>query len=449
MLTVVQKEFYIAFLVGVIISLSPFNAIAYFAPFILLIWMALFTNSRVIIRNIVLFLFAVFYLLVLYVWVNNKLVIGNSLLSILTYGAFIPICVIPSKYLNSESLIIKIFRILFIVLFIESILGLIQAFYGFSITQSFGFSNGDFVEGSIHPQLPSERSMSNPIFAIILSTLLIFLFPYKKIFKYSSWSLSLGVVVFILASVNHLILFLILSAFISFIIIRPSFFSNNNVALKFILGTVSITISGLIIKLLLITNLSNVGSIFQSLLINEYPKTQILYTYYNSTKNNIYPFTGIGPGQFISRASFMASGEYFGGRDANKKTIPLTQQSPFFEKYVYKKWKKSLSMDIGSSSSTQIHSSWGAFLTEFGLLLWIILIIYLIHIIRNVKNMAKSKHDRFLAFSLSTFIIYLFLMGIQQNYWEVSQAIFIGLIISKLIYSKLKYQYKIPYESIY
>ena len=42
---------------------------------------------------------------------------------------------------------------------------------------TFDFGNGDYVEGTIHPQLISEKSMSNPIFAIIISTILIYLIP--------------------------------------------------------------------------------------------------------------------------------------------------------------------------------------------------------------------------------------------------------------------------------
>jgi len=191
---------------------------------------------------------------------------------------------------------------------------------------------------------------------------------------------------------------------------------------------------------MLITNLSGTGHILRSLFINKYPKTQILYTFY-STNNNVYPYTGIGPGQFISRASFMSSGEYFGGKDAKSMVIPFTAPSIYFEKYVYKMWKKSLSRNISSSSSTQIQSSWGAFLTEYGIILWILLIALITNIIINIKKAVKSPNDKIIAFSLSTYIFYLFFMGIQQNYWEVSQAIFIGLIISKLFYTRLKLKF--------
>jgi hypothetical protein len=391
------------------------------------------------IRNIFLLVFSLIYIVSIYKTINNDLIIGNSILSLLTYGSFIPLWIIPCEYINNKKLLYKIFKILIFILFIESILGLFQALYGYSITHSFGFSNGDFVEGTIHPELPSEKSMSNPIFAIILSTLIIFLYSYKKIYKRGGWILYLGLLTFLLASVNHLILFLILSSLVSYIIIKPKLFINSNKSLKLIVGIIFTFIFGVFIKILLVTNLSNVGTTFQALLINKYPKTQILYTFYNSNKENIYPYTGIGPGQFISRASFMASGEYFGGRDAKKSPIPFTKSSPYFDKYVYKKWKKNLNSDIGNSSSTQVQSSWGAFLTEFGIVLWSLLIAFIIKLIIKIKKWVKSENDKIMAFSLITYVFYLFMMGIQQNYWEVSQAIFIGLIISKVIYSRLKF----------
>ena len=49
--------------------------------------------------------------------------------------------------------------------------------------------------------------MSNPIFAIILSSLLIFILAFKDDIKFSKPVLSIGFFTFFLASVNHLIFF--------------------------------------------------------------------------------------------------------------------------------------------------------------------------------------------------------------------------------------------------
>ena len=62
----------------------------------------------------------------------------------------------------------------------------------FLVLVFYDLSNGDFVEGTIHPNLESEKSMSNPIFAIILSSLLIFILAFKDDIKFSKPVLSIG-----------------------------------------------------------------------------------------------------------------------------------------------------------------------------------------------------------------------------------------------------------------
>ena len=136
---------------------------------------------------------------------------------------------------------------------------------------------------------------------------------------------------------------------------------------------------------------------------------------------------GLGPGQAISRASFISTGSYFGG-NSSSLDIPFLKPSNFFKEHVNEMWLSSLKTNVGSSTSSQIQSSWGAVLTEFGLISFISIIIMIIYFLFKARRLAKNEKSKKFGFAFSTTLIYLFFMGIQQNYWEVSQAIFISVI---------------------
>ena len=74
---------------------------------------------------------------------------------------------------------------------------------------------------------------------------------------------------------------------------------------------------------------------------------------------------GLGPGQAISRASFISTGSYFGGNSSSLDIPFLTPSKFFLKKHVNEMWLSSLKTNVGSSTSSQIQSSWGAVLTEF------------------------------------------------------------------------------------
>jgi len=376
-------------------------------------------------------------ILFFYKFIDNDFVIGNGLLAVLTYGSFLPLIIIPKYFFNNKNLFYKIIIISAPIIFLESVLGISQAIYGIISTGNFDQSFGDYVEGTIHPQFYSEKSMSNPIYAIILSTSLIFLYCCNDKVKNKKLILIFGSIAFILSAVNHLIIFLILSISISYLIFRPIIFIYSNKFLKLIQGIILLLFISVLIKTLSITNFYQLGNTAKYFLENRYPKTKIIYMFYDSDTNNstFSKYIGLGPGQAISRASFISSGRYFGNKSSNSLESLFIRPSKFFDRIVDPLWEESLNNQVGSSTSSQIHSSWSAILTEFGLIFWILLIIIIIKMIINVKKYTKNNNDRYLGFGFSTIILYIFFMGIQQNYWEVTQAIFIPLIMLKILYS--------------
>ena len=103
------------------------------------------------------FYFFVINLLCFYKFLDNSYVMGNGFLSILTYGSFIPVLLLPSKFFTEQKIISKNFKIILVIIIIESLIGIIQSIYGFFSTGFYDLSNGDFVEGTIHPNLESEN----------------------------------------------------------------------------------------------------------------------------------------------------------------------------------------------------------------------------------------------------------------------------------------------------
>ena len=194
----ILKNIHISFLraliVSIIVCISPSNMLGYLSPFLFLL--VLMFSSKValnyVFKNSFIFLFFVINLLCFYKFLDNSYVMGNGFLSILTYGSFIPVLLLPSKFFTEQKIITKISKIILVIIIIESLIGIIQSIYGFFSTGFYDLSNGDFVEGTIHPNLESEKSMSNPIFAIILSSLLIFILAFKDDIKFSKPVLSIG-----------------------------------------------------------------------------------------------------------------------------------------------------------------------------------------------------------------------------------------------------------------
>ena len=80
-----------------------------------------------------LFFIFVINLLCFYKFLDNSYVMGNGFLSILTYGSFIPVLLLPSKFFTEQKIITKISKIILVIIIIESLIGIIQSIYGFLV----------------------------------------------------------------------------------------------------------------------------------------------------------------------------------------------------------------------------------------------------------------------------------------------------------------------------
>ena len=107
-------------------------------------------------------------------------------------------------------------------------------------------------------------------------------------------------------------------------------------------------------------------------------------------------------------------------------------------------WMRSINdSGFGSSSTSKPQSSWNAVITEFGLLGVVLFLAYFFILINRIKRNINNPHQYNLGFSLIWYLFFFLLLGFQENYWEIPQAIFIGFILSKLFYSIILYEKKI------
>lgn len=442
-----QKIFYYGFILVNILNLSPFKTLAYFTPFIFIILMFLFTDDKylIILRSIY-FIIILVILFYAYYIIYDNFVFQNYLLSILTYSSFYPLLFIDNKKIADDYLLNKMLKVSLIVFTFEAVYGIIQAVYGFYVRGYFLGNSGDFVEGTIHPQLNTEASFSNPMFAVNLTMLLIAVLVYMK--KYNrnvKINVMIGILTLFLASVIHVIIFLSIASFFSILLFYRKelshliFMKTKWRFSSFILiGTIVIAVIALIFD-----RKEQIIDLENQYLLNEVPRAIATNNFFDDIvpENKEAIFIGLGPGQFSSRASLIGSGKYLGGIN-NPRSVPLLKNKSnyFADQYIISLIEKTANIEYYGSSQQPFYS-WLSIISEFGIVVFIAIIGFIFYLIRKLKIASgKSSNIRFLAALTSTGIIFLFLLGMQENYYEIPQAIFIGILLLQVMYGNVVYE---------
>jgi len=433
------SAYWIAFLVALVLCWSPSKLLAYFAPWIGILVMLLFTRSKQILIRLLLIFTIWMIILPIYAIITPGFVWHSALLSLFTYGTFIFVLTIPTKPLADKSLFDKILVTARWVLLFESIWGIVQGLVSFERSGTFDLSNGDSVAGTIRP-FTTTPDFSNAMFAVNIAILLLLLFPSLIQENKGRLPFMLGCLALILASVVHVLIFLAISLLITTLIFHPSF-------PKYRYGIFLITI--LVIGtfwtfVFLPRNLSTLGAFVEQTINRETPRARVVESILNDAVYR-YPwlvFIGVGPGQFSSRAGLIGTGMYFGG-PANPLQIPLlpTGMSEVFERYVIDIWlQMSFSSNPNDTSSTyKPFFSWLSIFVEGGILAVLIALSVLMRLIWMIRATANQPSHRLRSIALASGIMFIAMLGAQENYWEVSQAIFVGVMMLQVCYSVLRY----------
>ncbi len=449
----IQKTYYYAFLLTLLINFSPLKILAYFSPFIFIGLLFLFTDEKpfIILRGIysvivIILLFYIYYL------VYDSFVIQNYLLAFLTYSSFYILLFVDNKKLSSNKLLKQILRVCLIVFTFEAFYGLIQAIYGFHIRGYFFGDSGDFVEGTIHPQLNTEAAFSNPMFAVNMTMLLLGVLVLKKRHnKNVGISLLPGVLALLLASVIHVIIFFLIAVFVTAIVFYKKELFNlgfGKIKWRFssfmIIGVISIAVIALIFN-----RKDQIADLGNQYLLNEIPRAIVTNNFLNEIvpENKEVIFIGLGPGQFSSRASLIGSGNYLGGIN-NPKSVPfLKSKSNYFaDQYIIAQMEATADITYFGSSQ-QPYYSWLSVISEFGFIAFVLMVAFVLLLIKKLKTKSIVEPDkRFLSAVTSVGIIFLFLLGMQENYYEIPQAIFIGVLLLQVMYANVIYGKNEPVE---
>ena len=322
------------------------------------------------------------------------------------------------------------------VIVLEATLGIVQAMYGYTQTGSFDIANGDYVEGTIHPALPSEASFSNPIFSVGLALLLIAMLYRIFVQKTGHTVYLLGIIAFILASVLHVALFLFVAFAISIILFFPEFFRRKSGCLLVIFLTLSVLFAFFVLR----SNFRTLSNFIRATVQLETPRALVVnrVLYEMPEEYPFMPLVGIGPGQFSSRAGLIGTGLYLGGTD-NPVSLPLlpTGMSKPFETYVYDLWLDYSHRPGYKSSTVMPFFSWMSISVEFGVLTLSLIFVWVLGLLWVIKMKISTHTERIIAVSFGAGTLLILLLGIQENYWEIPQAILPGIMLLKVQYALL------------
>jgi len=438
-MTSYQRFYFSFFVVAAISCFSPLKFLPYILPFSFIL-LSQFTSNRVFRLLSLGFSFALYVFLYKLIY-DKTFVVQNYILSILTYSPLLTCLFVDYRKLYSKELESKLMRFLLPLLVVESVWGIVQALYGFSKTHSFDVANGDFVEGTIAPGLAAELSFSNVMFVTNMIFILNFLLGhYLKGTLRHKFIFYLTILVIILASVVHSILIYFFAIVVSFLVIRPKIFQvtkSGGRKILMVLTTLAI-LSFFVLK----DNIARIPAALSGASSPELPRAIITYRAFTELPQDVplQPYFGLGLGQFCSRASLINSGLYLGG-PANPKTLPLfnVKKNPVADNYVFslmEEWAEVTYL----GSSNQPYYSFLSIYTEtgaIGLLIFLFLVFRLVVIVKQVaKKRAKDSID---CFVFLAGLIYLITLGLQENYYEIAQAIFIGILLLQFLYAKIKY----------
>ncbi len=422
--------FLIVFIFTLIVVWSPFKKVAYLLPF-LSIWLLFILSGdfKVLVKGIA-FPLAIILYGSLTILLLNTGILSNVCVFSITSSSFAFYYAINDKYCNQQQFYIKTSNILLGVILVEALLGIIQGGYGAFFAGTFDGGVGDHVEGSIAPALASSRSYSNPLFVTNICFSLLYVWPSigrspKK------WAIVLlGILSIFLASVMHLLLFILLALVISKVLLEKGRVLNKSIL------TLLVVVLLAIISIYSITpkNIGNFSHKYELLQKSKSPKARVVQTIATEfpKKNILTPVLGVGPGQFASRASHLSSGYLIG--DILDSLGPGS--SEFFNQFMVPIIVFVNKNYYHAGSTENPFFSWGMVYSEFGFI-GIMLVLLALKKGLSIRRYYNTSDPmiKSCVYVSTTMVIFLFLIGSQDSYWETPQAILLGLMLLHIIRS--------------
>ncbi|MHA6249439.1 hypothetical protein ACXYMU_15965 [Pontibacter sp. CAU 1760] len=376
---------------------------------------------------------------VTYRMLGHNFLVANAFIAFVTYGSFLFLLIIPSDSAGSKQDYTKYARIIIFVVIAESIVGILQ--YAAAATRS--MAQGDAVQGTIGPVafLSNSAGFGNQMFAINMVFMLLFLLPYVIAHKKGRLAFLMGIVALFLSSVVHVFFALLAGILLGGIFFRRHLLFSQWKAIVLSVGGVTLMVTVL--------------AFYQPNVFRNISMHYRVYSQGNSPKNMVvdaslnklpldYPLvyiTGLGPGQYTSRASLISSGTY----GINSSLLPNTT-STFFQKHIYPIWRAYAANDAkyGSSTMSRPFFSLLSVYIEFGTVLSVLLLAYVVYLVVRLRREyirsldARDSTLQYLALASGMAVIFLVFVSAFENYLETTQAIFPGLMLIKIFFPSRK-----------
>lgn len=436
-------------MIAILVMWSPLKALAYLVPFFALGWLLYRTNSgrtfqRLLLVSSAFALILVFYYL-FHAYLGSDFLLPNAFVSLVMYSPFFFLLVAPAPMnVNEEYGYEKYARVLTVVAWIQGVVGSLQ----YVAAKTSSIASGDAVQGTVSPLsfLASGAGFGNQIFAISIIFTLLFLLPYVIVHRKGRLAFAVALFSLMLALVVHAFIALLISAFITVFLFREHLlFSQFKV---FAIATASVLVLVLILAVFMSSFVRNslmYARIYES---GDNPRSEAVSIAQDQLPA-AYPmvyFTGLGPGQYSSRAGLISSGYYFSGFEGPQAgEFFLSSMSESFREFVFPSWQAYGINDARYGNSTMSRPFFSALsvYAEFGLVFTlglIALVGYCVYQLRGAYLRAYQRRQalpRWLAMATGIAIVFLAAVSFFENYLETAQAIFPGLLLIRKFYTTL------------
>ena len=432
-----RGSFY-AIVIMIFMCFQPSKGIGYMAPYAFIVLVLVLARPAGLIPRMGMWLAVWGMLAGLYVVVDHSFEPQSFILAFITYSSFV-VMFIPSSFF-SPALFARVRKFLVPFVVIESGIGILQALIGHSIKGTFDKGNGDVVRGTMALGFAVDPNIANSMFIISLVFLILALYPLVAARKSGYVWLGMGILTVILASVMHVIL--LVAAAVVF-----ANFCMNAHRLKTIAAMAGglALVFGLVLTILP-KNMDDIGYFEEQLMEGATPKAQLFLTSFLILPQEVpsMMFVGLGPGQFSSRAAMISTGQYLNAKGGGEQLPLLKDRIPEYTgRYEIPLWNETEAVTTNGSTQT-CFASWAAVATEFGYVFLVALIGAIVTMVLRItlkvhraSNAVHIAYFRREGLVLIAAVTFLFTLGFQENYWEMPQAILVGLVLMRFMYTSL------------
>ncbi len=370
------------------------------------------------------------------------------MLSILTYGSFVILIVLPARAGGNIEGYHRYIKVIKVFIIIQSALGIMQVLTFVTLHgMDLDLSAGDMAQGTLNilSFIDAGGNFNNQIFTNNLIMLLVFYTPFALAERRGIWVSFIGFAAVLMASVWHLSIAFAIATMLTVLYFSGSILRLSASRIAMVCFLILLAASAYVIQP---KNFSLISYYFNKAINFESPKAIVTKNSLTELPNE-FPWsyvTGLGPGQFSSRAGLIGSGKYFG---EFKKPTPLpildNMTSKAFDKFVYPKWEEVATDPATYGNSTMSRPFYSALsiLVEFGGLIFVLITITVFLKVRRLRRayrealLQNDKQKAFYAMACCLAIIHMVFIAFFENYLEVAHAVFIGIVLIKYFYARV------------